>query len=83
MHVTPFHFLISLLNIAVEFGFFMASGSVFQRRAPLNTNELTPYVFVFRFGICNKLVVLNSYFMCFLSKNVHMNDGPFERHLKI
>ena len=62
----------------------MASSSVFQRRAPLNTNELTPYVFVFRFGIVNKLIVLISNFMCFLSKNVHMNDGPsFEKHLKI
>ena len=68
-------FFIFLLNNAVEFAFFMASGNLFQRRAPLNTIELTPNVLVFLFGICNKFVVLNSYSVCFLSKSVHMNDG--------
>ncbi len=61
-----------------------ACGRVFHRRAPLNASELTPNVFAFLFGNCNRFLVRNSYCMCFLSKNVHINDGfSSERHLKI
>ena len=63
----------------------MLSSKLFQRRAPLNTIESTPNVFALLFGTnYNAFFVLNSYFKCFLSKNVHKNDGfASERHLKI
>ena len=77
LHVSPFLFFIFLLNSAVEFAFFMTRGSLFQRRAPLNTVGLTPNELVFLFGICNRFAVLNSYLMCFLSKSVHMKDGLY------
>ena len=84
MQICPLHSLIILSNIAVEFAFFILSGRVFQSRAPLNTSELTPNVFALLFGNCNRFLDLSSYFICFLSKNIHINDGfSSERHLKI
>ena len=84
MRFFPLHSLIILLNIAVEFGFFIISGRMFQRRAPLKTSELTPNLFALLFGNCNRFLFRNSYVKSSLSKNVHIDDGfSSERHLKI
>ena len=46
--------------------------------------ELAPILFAHLFGNCNRFLFRNSYVKCFLSKNVHINDGfSSERHLKI
>ena len=84
MQFCPLHSLIILLNIAVEFAFFILSGRMFQSRAPSNASELTPNAFARLLGNCDRFLVHSSYFVCFLSKNVHINDGfSSERHLKI
>ena len=62
----------------------VVSDRVFQMRALLTTSELIPLVPAFLFSNCSGILVLNSNLMCFLSKNVYINDGlSAERRLKI
>ena len=84
MQFCPFQSLTIVLNIGAELIFFIVSGRVFQRRAPLNTRGF-PDVLVFLFlVVATDTLFVTHIHLIFLSKNVHMSDGfSCERHLKI
>ena len=56
------------LNIAADVALLIQSGMLFQKVIPRNFMESMPNVMLFAAGICNKSLVLRSYFASFLIK---------------